>query len=79
MKKEEFLKNMHESLEISSIDNLTEETVLKEIGEYNSLFILTIIAFIDENFDMQLSAEQLASVTNVKSLMTLIGSEKFTD
>lgn len=77
MTKANFLKEMHEMLEISSVDNLTEETVLKELEEYNSLFVLTIIAFIDENFDMQLTAEQLASTTTIKSLMDMVGSDKF--
>jgi acyl carrier protein len=79
MKKSDFLSSMRDSLEISSVEYLTEETVLKELGEYNSMFLLTIIAFIDENFDMQLNAEQLLSVTTIRSLMDLIGHEKFED
>jgi acyl carrier protein len=79
MKKSDFLSSMRDTLEISSVDNLTEETVLKGLEEYNSLFVLSIIAFIDENFDMQLSAEQLLSVTSIRSLMDLIGYEKFED
>lgn len=77
MKREDFLKEMHEMLEITSIDNLTEETVIKNLEEYNSLFVLTIIAFIDEKFDMQLSAEQLANATTIKSMMDMIGLDKF--
>jgi len=77
MTREDFLKEMHEMLEITSIDNLTEETVIKNLEEYNSLFVLTIIAFIDEKFDMQLSAEQLASATTIKSMMDMIGLDKF--
>ena len=79
MTKANFFKEMHEMLEITSVDTITEETVLKELEEYNSLFLLTIIAFIDDNFNLQLSAEQLASVTTIKSLMALIGLEKFED
>ena len=77
MNKIEFLKEMHEMLEITSIEYLTEDTVIKEIEEYNSLFVLTIIALIDDNFGVQLTAEQLGSVTTIKSLMELIGLEKF--
>jgi acyl carrier protein len=79
MKKSDFFKKMHDSLEISSVEYLTEETILKQLGEYNSMFLLTIIAFIDENFDMQISTEQLLSVTTIRSLMDLIGYEKFED
>jgi|WetSurMetagenome_2_1015567.scaffolds.fasta_scaffold45156_3 acyl carrier protein len=79
MRKSDFLKKMHDSLEISSVENLTEETILKQLGEYNSMFLLTIIAFVDENFEMQISTEQLLSVTTIRSLMDLIGYEKFED
>lgn len=77
MKKSDFLKEMHDMLEVASVNALTEETVIKELAEYNSLFVLTIITLVDENFDMQLSAEQLASVTTIKSLFELIGFDKF--
>lgn len=77
MTKANFLKEMHEMLEITSVDSITEETVLKELEEYNSLFVLTIIAFIDDNFSMQLTAEQLLSITNISSLMEKVGMEKF--
>lgn len=77
MTKTDFLKEMYEMLEITSVDEITEKTVLKELAEYNSLFVLTIITIVDEHFNMQLSAEQLASVTTIKSLTELIGNEKF--
>lgn len=79
MKKTDFLNELHEMLEITSIDSLTEETVLKELEEYNSLFILTIIALVDEKFGVQLTAEQLGSITSIRSLMELIGLDKFED
>ena len=79
MKKSEFLKEMHEMLEISSVESLFEETALRELAEYSSLSVLTIIALIDDNFNVQLSSEQLASVTTIKSLMELVGLEMFED
>ena len=77
MKKSDFLKEMQDMLEITSVDNLSEETVIRELPEYNSLFVLSIIAFVDDNFSIQLSAEQLKNLTTVKNLMELIGLEKF--
>lgn len=77
MTKSEFLSELHEMLEISSIKELTPDTVLKEIEEYDSLFLLTIISIIDEKFGIQLTADQLSMITTLQSLTELIGIEKF--
>ena len=79
MKKSDFLKEMQEMLEITSVDKLEEDTVIRQLAEYNSLFVLSIIAFVDDSFGVQLSAEQLANLTTIKSLMELIGNDKFED
>ena len=77
MTKSEFLSELHEMLEITSIKELTPDTVLKEIEEYDSLFLLTIISIIDEKFGIQLTAEQLSTITTLQSLIELIGIGKF--
>lgn len=77
MKKSDFFEKMHETLEISSVETLSEETIIRNLAEYNSLFLLTIVAFVDEYFNIQLNAEQLAGVIDIKSIMRLIGLEKF--
>jgi acyl carrier protein len=77
MKTDEFLNEMVELLELD--DELGVETNLKELDEFDSLAIMGIIAFVDENFDVKLTGQQLAEITSVKSLMDLIGSDKFTE
>lgn len=76
MKKQEFCEKLQTALEISSV-TLSEKTILKEIDEYDSMSVMGIIAFIDENFGVRLTANQLSSITDIKSLMNLIGKEKF--
>jgi acyl carrier protein len=76
MGKKEFIEELVEILEIEDGD-INEETNLKELQEYDSLAVLSIIAFVDENFSKTLVTEQLNSITTVKSLMELIGLEHF--
>jgi acyl carrier protein len=76
MEKVTFLKELQEVLEFEEID-LQEETNLKEFEDYDSLAVMSLIGFIDENFDMKFSAQQLSDITTVRSLMELIGIEKF--
>lgn len=72
------MDDLKETLEFENLD-LTENTILKEIENYDSLSILTIIALVDEKFEKKLTAKQLASISTVRSLMELIGLEYFTE
>lgn len=78
MKTSEFIEKLKEALEIET-QSVTESTNLKEIEGYDSMSVMTLIAFADEHFSKKLTAQQLASITTVKSLKELIGSEHFTD
>lgn len=77
MKNEMFYNELRNFLEIESVDNLNEQTDLKNLQEYDSMMIMLIIAFVDENFSLKLTARELSGITTVKSLMDLIGDDKF--
>ena len=76
MKIDDFLYELKETLEIEDVE-LNEETNLKELEEYDSLSVLSIIAMIDENFGKRISGQDFQSITTVGSLMELIGMENF--
>lgn len=76
MKKQEFFKKLAETLEITSKE-LNSDTILTQLDEYDSMAVMSIIAFTDENFGVKLTAKQIASITDLNSLIKLIGSEKF--
>ena len=76
MKKNEFLNQLLEYCEFEN-DNFTLETLFKSIDGYDSLAVLSIIAFVDENFKMSLSSLQLSEITDFNSLIFLIGEDKF--
>jgi acyl carrier protein len=76
MKKEEFVKELAEYCEFEGA-NLTSNSILKTIEGYDSLAVMSIIAFIDENFGLKFTAQQLKSLTDFNSIMNLIGEDKF--
>lgn len=78
MKKQEFIQKLQEVLELEKI-SFDEQTNLIELEKYDSLSVMSIIAFVDERFSKKLTGIELASITTVKSLMALIGSENFSD
>ncbi len=76
MKIDEFLEKLTEVLELEDVV-LKEETNLKDIEEYDSLSVLSIIAMIDERFGKQIPGNNFQTITTVKSLMNLIGKDSF--
>ena len=69
MNKEELLKKLEGVLEM---ENITETTPIS----LSSLQTLTFVAFVDDNYNKQLSAEELKSLSNsetVADLISLIG------
>ena len=78
MKTEDFINELKDALEIEDEDQeITLETYLKDLEEYDSLSVLSIIAMIDKNFGTQIPSLDFIKVTTVKSLMDLIGKEYF--
>ena len=78
MKKEEFIENLKDVLEIGDDDyKITTETNLTDLEEYDSLSVLAIVAMIDKNFSKQIPSLDFIKITTIKSLMDLIGEEYF--
>ena len=78
MKTEDFINELKDALEIEDEDQeITLETNLKELEEYDSLSVLSIIAMIDKNFSKQIPSSEFAKVTTVNSLKDLIGKKHF--
>ena len=66
MDKEKFMKELSDVLEL---EMLTESSDL----ELDSMKTLAIIVFIDENFNKQLTADELKKINSVNDLISLIG------
>lgn len=74
----DFFKKLKEVLEIDDVV-LSEQTNLKNIDDFDfdSLAVMTLVAFVHEKFGKQFNAMQLNNVSTVRSLMELIGLENF--
>jgi len=80
MKTEDFVEELKDALEIEDEDKeITLETNLKELEEYDSLSVLSIIAMIDKNFGKQIPSSDFVKITTVRTLMKLIGKEYFVE
>lgn len=78
MKRIDFVESLSEHCEFENT-GFTPDTILKDIEEYDSLAVMSIIAFVDEHFKKSLTAGQLSQLTDFNSLMDLIGKEHFAE
>jgi len=75
MDKKDFIDELKKNLETE--EDITEDTILKNLCAYDSLANLVVIAFIDSRFKKKISSRQLQSITTIRSLMELVGMENF--
>jgi acyl carrier protein len=76
VEKSEFLKILSEALELDDLE-LTEETQLRDLEEFDSLAIIALVALLDKHFDRRLGENELAEITTPGSLMDMLGRDKF--
>ena len=73
----EFVEKFKEEVfeDADSVD-FTPETYFKELDEYSSLSVLSIIGFADEYFDVEINGKEIREVDTVQDLYDLIESKK---
>jgi acyl carrier protein len=64
--KQELLNNLKEILEV---DEIHETDTLESFDEWDSLTSLSIIAMVDTNYNITLSAEQIKKFITVKDIV----------
>lgn len=77
MKTSVFLEKLQDELEEDQ--TLTLDTNLKELESYDSISLLSVIAFVDENFNKKIDTKQFKDVQTVSDLVAIIGKENFED
>lgn len=72
MTNEEKMRLIEETLELDA-NSLTEETVLADVEEYDSMAKLSLIVLCDDEFGKKLSGEELRSFKTVKDILDFMG------
>jgi acyl carrier protein len=69
MKKEEFISGLSELFEY--------EVNLSSDLDLDSIDIMGLVVFLDENFSIQKTTEQLSEISSVKDIVEIVGSDKY--
>lgn len=68
----EFIEYFAEELDETTIDELSPETNFKALEEWSSLTALSIIAMVEDNYEKEITGEDLRSSTTIQDLFNLV-------
>lgn len=72
MKIEEFIEKFAEALDDMDATSLNADTYFKELDEWSSLAALSIIAMIDDEYDVTVKAEDIRNSDTIEDLFNIV-------
>lgn len=76
MEIKEFIQNFAEQFEDTDASVFTSETVFHDLDEWSSLIGLSIIAMIDDEYDVTIKGDELRAAKTVADVFELVKSKK---
>lgn len=76
MENQIFLKNFAEAVELESMKTLSTDTVFRELEEWNSLAYLSVIAMLDEEYDIQIESAEFRQLKTIGEIINYIDNHK---
>lgn len=68
----EFIQNFADQFDDTDASVFTPETVFHELDEYSSLIALSIIAMVDEEYDVTLKGDDMRSAVTIQDLFNTV-------
>ena len=75
MEIQEFINNFAAVFDDTDTDTLTSETKFRELDEWSSIAALGVIAMADEEYEVQLSGNELREAQTIKDLFDTISAK----
>lgn len=76
MELNEFVKNFAEQFDETDASEITAGTEYKNLDEWSSLIALSIIAMVDEEYDVALKGDDIRNTVTIEDLYNLVKSRK---
>ena len=76
MEIKEFIENFANQFDDTDVSVFSAETRFRELDEWSSLLALSVLAMVDEEYDVQLKADQMRKATTVQELFDIVKSLK---
>ena len=76
MEIQDFIQNFADQFEDLCINELTVDTVFKSLVEWTSLAALSVIAMIDDEYEVAINGNDIRNLETIGDLFELIKSKK---
>ena len=76
MELNEFIQNFAEQFDETDASEIKAETVFHDLDEWSSLIGLSVIAMVDEEFEVALNANDMISSVTIEDLYNKVLSKK---
>ena len=75
MEIKDFIENFADQFDDTDASEFTPETVFHELEEYSSLIALSIIAMVDEEYDVTIKGDDMRSAVTIEDLYNIVKSK----
>lgn len=75
MEIKEFIQNFADQFDDTDASVLTLETNFRELDEWSSLVALGVMAMVDDEYDVQLKADEMRKTNTIQQLFDLVKSK----
>lgn len=75
MEIKDFIEHFAEQFDETELSELKPETVFHELDEYSSLIALSIILMIDEEYGVNIDAEEMSAAVTIEDLFNTVKSK----
>ena len=75
MEIKEFVEKFAEQFDETDASVFTSETKFRELDEWSSLIALSIIAMVDDEYDVTLKGDDIRNSTTIQDLFNLVQSK----
>lgn len=76
MEIKEFIQNFADQFEDTDANVFTPETVFHDLDEWSSLVGLSLIAMIDDEYDVTIKGDELRAAKTINDVFELVKSKK---
>ena len=71
----QFISNFADQFDETELSDFTAETNFKDLEEWSSLTALSIIAMVDEEYDVLLKGDDIRSASTIADLFMIVSSK----
>ena len=75
MEIKEFIQNFADQFDDTDASLFNAQTVFHELDEYSSLIALSIIAMVNEEYDVTLKGDDMSSAVTIEDLYNIVKSK----